>query len=118
MVRVSVFVVRVACQGWLHITVGAVIFGFVNFNVYVDDATAEKLRRLARKTRASRNSLVRSAIAAYLERAASSWPAIVTGYEGDESVRPFEAARDELVAPVDDPFAPARNLGARRKKRS
>jgi len=89
----------------------------VNFNVYVDDVTAEKLERLARKTRASRNAIVRKAIAAYLDRAASEWPAIVEGYEGDESVRPFEAARDELAAAVDDPFAVTRNLRARRRKR-
>jgi hypothetical protein len=90
----------------------------VNFNVYVDDVTAEKLKQLARKTGASRNALVRKALAAYLDRGAADWPAIVTGYEGDESIPPFEAARDELAFPVDDPFAPRRGPGTRRKRRS
>jgi predicted transcriptional regulator len=90
----------------------------VNFNVYVDDITADKLKRLARKTGATRNALVREAIAVYLERGASEWPAIVTEFEGDASVRAFETARAELAAPVDDPFAIRRKRGSRRARRN
>ena len=90
----------------------------MNFNVYVDDITADKLKRLARKTGASRNALVRQAIAVYLERGASEWPAIVTAFEGDESMRAFETARTELAAPADDPFAIRRSRGSGRAKRN
>jgi hypothetical protein len=90
----------------------------VNFNVYVDDATAEKLKKLARRTGASRNSLVREAIAVYLERGASQWPAIVTEFQGDASVKPFEAARTELAPSPVDPFALLQTRRKRRGKRS
>jgi hypothetical protein len=89
----------------------------VNFNVYIDDATAERLKRLARKTGATRNALVRKAIAVYLDRGTSEWPALVANYEGDESLRPFEEARRELAVPIDDPFAPRRSRRAHRLKR-
>jgi hypothetical protein len=89
----------------------------VNFNVYIDDATAERLKRLARKTGATRNALVRKAIAVYLDRGTAEWPAIVSEYEGDASLRPFEDARGELAAPMDDPFAARRSRRARRVKR-
>ena len=52
-----------------------------NFNVYTDDVTAERLKRLARKTGATRNALVRKAIAVYLDRGTSEWPALVSEYE-------------------------------------
>jgi hypothetical protein len=89
----------------------------VNFNVYIDDVTAERLKRLARKTGATRNALVRKAIAVYLDRGTSEWPALVSGYEGDESLHPFEEARRELAVPVDDPFATRRGRRAPRIKR-
>ena len=89
----------------------------VNFNVYVDDVTAEKLKRLARRTGATRNALVRKAIAVYLDRGASEWPAVVSEYQGDESLHPFEEARRELALPVDDPFATRRSRRAHRVKR-
>jgi len=89
----------------------------VNFNVYVDDVTAERLKRLARKTGATRNALVRKAIAVYLDRGTSEWPTLVSEYEGDESIHPFENARTELAVPVGDPFAARRSHRARRVKR-
>ena len=95
-------------------TARAVMIKLVNFNVYVDDVTADKLKRLARKTGASRNALVREAIAVYLERGASEWRAIVMEFDGDARVRAFETARAELSAPVDDPFTIQRNRGPRR----
>ena len=98
----------------MDITARAVIINLVNFNVYVDDVTADKLKRLARRTGASRNALVREAIAVYLERGASEWPAIVTEFDGDDRVPAFETARAELAAPVDDPFAKQRGRGPRR----
>jgi hypothetical protein len=90
----------------------------VNFNVYIDDRTADELKKVARKTGMSRNALVRKAIAAYLDRGGMEWPSIVTSYEGDGTVQPFEAARNELTKHGDDPFAtPRPSRSERRKKR-
>jgi hypothetical protein len=90
----------------------------VNFNVYLDDESAARLDRLARRSRTARNALIRKAVHAWLEGEASSWPKIVLEYRGDPSIAPFEARRAELLAPADDPFAPRAPRRAARKPRS
>lgn len=78
----------------------------MNFNVYIDKQTGERLERLARTRRTSRNALVREALAHLLERGAKAgWPPEVLGFRGIPAARPFEAARRRLRAPRKDPLA-------------
>ena len=78
----------------------------MNFNVYVDKQTGERLKLLAKTRRASRNALIREALAYLLERGAKAeWPQVVLGFQGISVVRPFETARRRLGAPREDPLA-------------
>lgn len=77
----------------------------MNFNVYIDQRTGERLHRLAKTRRTSRNALIREALARLLEPGAKAqWPPEVLSFEGVSGTRPFEAARGELRAPRSDPF--------------
>ncbi|MBI3937301.1 MAG: CopG family transcriptional regulator [Betaproteobacteria bacterium] len=78
----------------------------MNFNVYIDKQTGERLERLARTRRTSRNALIREALVHLLERGAKAkWPPEVLAFQGIPGVRPFEAARRRLGAPRKDPLA-------------
>lgn len=78
----------------------------MNFNVYIDKQTGDRLGRLAKTRRTSRNALIREALAHLLERGAKAgWPPEVLGFQGIPAVRPFEAARRRLRAPRKDPLA-------------
>ena len=78
----------------------------MNFNVYIDKQTGDRLERLARIRRTSRNALIREALAHLLERGTQAgWPPEVLGFPGIPAVRPFEAARRKLRAPRKDPLA-------------
>jgi hypothetical protein len=78
----------------------------MNFNVYIDKQTGDRLERLARARRTSRNALIREALAHLLERGAKAeWPSEVLGFQGIPKTTPFENARRKLGAPRRDPFA-------------
>lgn len=78
----------------------------MNFNVYIDKQTGNRLERLARTRRTSRNALIREAVAHLLDHGAKvAWPPEVLGFEGIPALRPFEAARRRLRAPREDPLA-------------
>lgn len=78
----------------------------MNFNVYIDKQTGERLERLARTRRTSRNALIREALAHLLERGAKAeWPPEVLGFQGVPEALPFEGARRRLGAPREDPLA-------------
>jgi hypothetical protein len=78
----------------------------MNFNVYVDKETGERLARLARRRRTSRNALIREALARLLEREQDGgWPPEVIAFEGVRGAVPFERARRRLGAPARDPLA-------------
>jgi len=78
----------------------------VNFNVYIDKQTGDRLERLARTRRTSRNALIREALAHLLERGTNAeWPPEVLGFRGTAGMRPFEAARRKLRPPRKDPLA-------------
>jgi Ribbon-helix-helix protein, copG family len=80
--------------------------GHVNFNVYIDKVTGERLERLAKTKRTTRNALVREALARLLERGVKSdWPREVSEFRGIPGVRPFESARRRLGSPSNDPLA-------------
>jgi len=77
----------------------------MNFNVYLDEATVNRLNALARESGATRNALIRQAVAHLLDDAApAGWPSSVMAWEGDPSVPPFEGARVSLRPPKADPL--------------
>lgn len=78
----------------------------MNFNVYIDKQTGERLDRLAKVRRTSRNALIREALAHLVKRGAKAhWPQEVLDFTGIPEARPFEHARRTLRAPRKDPFA-------------
>ena len=95
----------------------------MNFNLYLDDDSAERLNQLARKSGTPRNALVRQAVRTWLDRNAAVWPKEVLEFEAEPSLVPFEAHRAELAPASDDPFGssqrlrPSRRRGPRRKDR-
>jgi hypothetical protein len=77
----------------------------MNFNVYIDDATAKRLGELAKRRRKARNALVREALDTYLAASASpTWPRAVLEFDGEPEATPFEAQREALITVADDPF--------------
>lgn len=78
----------------------------MNFNVYVDKQTGERLARLAKSRRTSRNALVRKALADLVEHGeGKKWPPEVLEFQGVRNVQAFETRRRKLGAPSTDPFA-------------
>lgn len=78
----------------------------MNFNVYVDKRTGERLTSLARARRTSRNALVREALTQLLEPGhKAGWPAAVLEFQGIKGMPPFEQARRKLRSPRPDPLA-------------
>ena len=78
----------------------------MNFNVYIDKDTGERLGRLAKTRRTSRNALVREALGHLLEKGAGGeWPRAVLEFCGVPAVRPFERARRGLKVPRLNPLA-------------
>jgi len=78
----------------------------MHFNIYLDDATGERLNHLAEQTGRTRNSVIREAVADLLaRRGARGWPEEVLAFRGVPDMSPFESHRQELAAPKDDPLA-------------
>lgn len=78
----------------------------MNFNVYIDKETVQRLERLAKARRKSRNALIREAVEQLLDRAPDAgWPRTVLDFEGLSEATPFEASRGKLRAPRRDPLA-------------
>ena len=77
----------------------------MNFNIYIDKHTGERLRRLARTRRTSRNALVREALARLLERnSQAGWPEAVIDFGGVPGSRRFEDSRRMLGRSASDPL--------------
>lgn len=78
----------------------------MHFNVYIDDETGQQLNRAAEQAGETRNALIRKAVSAWLQRQApAQWPETVLDFAGMSEIPPFEASRDQLKAPADDPLA-------------
>jgi predicted transcriptional regulator len=78
----------------------------VNFNIYLDDETGKRLTRLAQQCGKSRNALIREAVDAWLERSEhKGWPNEVEAFQGEADAPTFEAYREHLALPKDDPLA-------------
>jgi predicted transcriptional regulator len=79
----------------------------VNFNIYLDDALAQALQRLAKRRKMAPNALIRKAVEDLVtqESRSQAWSAEVLAWRGDPEFEPFESHRSRLRAPARDPLA-------------
>ncbi len=78
----------------------------MHFNIYLDDETGQQLTAAAKELGENRNAVIRQAVQDWLRRQGRpQWPAAVLSHTGYPGMPPFEARRDQLVAPAVDPFA-------------
>lgn len=78
----------------------------MHFNIYLDDTTGQQLNAMAQQVGESRNALIRKAVSEWLaHQSQPQWPEAVLGFKGMADVPLFEASRDRLKPPVDDPLA-------------
>ena len=80
----------------------------MNFNLYLDDRTANELDQTARTLGETRSGLIRKALREWLDkktRGSPGWPALILEWSGDPETPPFESYRGELPPPREDPFS-------------
>ena len=78
----------------------------MNFNIYLDDETGQRLNQVAKQEGESRNALVRQAVSEWLNRhGKSQWPDEVLAFKGMADIPRFEASRGRLKPPDADPLA-------------
>ncbi len=78
----------------------------MNFNIYLDDETGQQLNDAAEQAGETRNAMIRRAVGEWLARYGKpQWPDEVLSFNGVADMPPFEASRDKLKPPVDDPLA-------------
>lgn len=78
----------------------------MNFNIYLDDQTGQRLLAAAEHSEQSRNALIRKAVSEWLARNGDAqWPEAVLSFNGAANMPPFESARDTLKPPPSDPLA-------------
>jgi predicted transcriptional regulator len=78
----------------------------MNFNIYLDDETGQRLNRAAKREGESRNALVRQAVSEWLNRhGKSQWPDDVLAFKGMTDMPRFEGSRGRLKPPDADPLA-------------
>ena len=78
----------------------------MNFNVYLDNALGAALKRLAKRRKLTRNTLIRRAVEELLEKETHSqeWSEAVLQWQGDPGFAPFESHRAQLGEPARDPL--------------
>jgi predicted transcriptional regulator len=77
----------------------------MNFNIHLDEKTAEELDRTATSLGETRNGLIRRAVREWLDKktlASSGWPPAILEWQGVPDAPRFESYRDELLAPGED----------------
>ena len=78
----------------------------MNFNIYLDDETGQKLNHVAEQAGESRNALIRQAVSEWLNRRGKpNWPNEVLAFKGMADMPLFEASRDRLKPLADDRLA-------------
>lgn len=78
----------------------------MHFNIYLDDMTGQQLNAMAKRMGESRNALIRKAVSEWItHQSQPHWPEAVANFKGMANAPPFEANRDRLKPPVDDPLA-------------
>ena len=79
----------------------------MNFNIYLNTAVGEALKRMAKRRKMTRNALIREAVEDLVAKEADSqtWSAAVLAWQGDSTFDPFESHRNRLRGPGEDPLA-------------
>jgi hypothetical protein len=78
----------------------------MNFNIYLDDETGQRLKQAAKDAGETRNAMIRRAVSEWLaHRDSPRWPDALLDFQGLPEMPPFEAGRDHLPAPASDPLA-------------
>ena len=78
----------------------------MNFNIYLDDATGQRLVSAAEQAGETKNALIRKAVGEWLARHSQpQWPDTVLDFKGMVDMPLFEANRDRLKPPMVDPLA-------------
>jgi predicted transcriptional regulator len=79
----------------------------MNFNIYLNAAVGEALKRLAKRRKMTRNALIREAVEDLVAKdiESQSWSRAVLEWQGDPAFEPFEDHRNGLRGAKDDPFA-------------
>jgi predicted transcriptional regulator len=79
----------------------------MNFNIYLDSAIGEALKRLAKRRKVTRNALIRQAVEDLVNKEVRSkdWSTAVMEWKGDPGFEPFELQRAKLAVPTRDPLA-------------
>ena len=79
----------------------------MNFNIYLNTALGEALKRLAKRRKTTRNALIRQAVEDLVAKESESqnWSAAVLEWRGDPTFEAFEGHRTQLSRPVEDPLA-------------
>ena len=78
----------------------------MNFNIYLDDTTGQQLSAIAQQAGENRNALIRKAVSEWLaHQSQPQWPEAVANFTGMADMPLFEASRDRLKLPVEDPLA-------------
>lgn len=78
----------------------------MNFNIYLDDTTGQRLNAIAQQMGESRNAMIRKAVSEWLDHQSQpQWPEAVMNFKSMADVPLFEASRDRLIPPVEDPLA-------------
>jgi predicted transcriptional regulator len=79
----------------------------MNFNIYLNTAVGEALKRLAKRRKTTRNALIREAVEDLVAKEIESqtWSSAVLEWQGDSTFEPFEGHRTRLRSPTEDPLA-------------
>lgn len=78
----------------------------MNFNIYLDDETGQQLKQAAEQLHESKNAVIRQAVRDWLSRQGKpQWPDEVLAFKGMADMPLFEASRERLKPPADDPLA-------------
>lgn len=78
----------------------------MQFNLYLDDKTAQRLKEATNNSKDTRNAIIRNAITQWLDKTQqNTWPEELLSFSGIPDTAPFESSRNELKDPIEDPFA-------------
>jgi hypothetical protein len=70
----------------------------MHFSIYLDDQTGQRLKKLARQFRTSRNAVIRQALQEWVARQGRrQWPPEFLQFQGEPEMPAFESYRSELV---------------------
>lgn len=71
----------------------------MHFNVYIDNATGNRLTRALKQKRKTRNAIIREAVSEWLLRQESEWPNEILSFMGIKNAPLFEQYRAQLLPP-------------------